>query len=345
LGLALLVAVISAGAGWAIATGWAGHASSKKPALLPDHLGDQMLFYAEPHMTAIVRADGTVIRTFPQLAAIGYPTPPLTTAGHSIVFVHDHQAYRVGPTPRSLVQHVGAADRLFPTDGGGVGLQVGGDGDQSGAPAIVEYMAADGTLSQPHNTSTALPGGTTAIARMIVGLLVLTGDNQLKFAGTGPELHVGPVNRVIGTSVATVAWTDGGGGGCLPNPGSCLHLTDTASGTDRMITPPAGFAGFVGGGAFSPTGTWLAAFVFTPADTGPGLRLVLIDTRLGRAQVVGPVLPAGEAIGSAAWSSDGQWIFFSGLSGPLYAQRMESSGPVSAPVALALPATYAFTPL
>src|ERR1700730_6112925 len=28
-GLALLVAVISSGAGWAIATGWAGHASSK----------------------------------------------------------------------------------------------------------------------------------------------------------------------------------------------------------------------------------------------------------------------------------------------------------------------------
>jgi hypothetical protein len=339
-GLALLFTVLSAGVGWAVANHGDKRGASEISPSRPDHLADRLLFYAEPRMTGIVRADGTVIRTFPQTPAVGYPILPLMTAGRSVVFVHGLQAYRIGPDWHSPVLQVGAADHLFPADSGDVGLEVGVGGDQTGRPGFIEYVAADGTRTAP----AALPPDTTAIARLLTGLLVITLDHHLEFPGTEASQRLGPVNWVVGTFVATVAWTDGSN--CAPDSGSCrLHLTDTGSGADRIVAPPAGFTGFVGGGGFSPSGTWLAAFVYSPTATGPGLRLALINTRLGRALVVGPVLPAGETIGSAVWSPDTQWIFFSGLSGPMYAQRMAANGPVGTPVPLPLPASYAFAAL
>jgi hypothetical protein len=236
---------------------------------------------------------------------------------------------------------VGAADRLFPADGGDVGLQVGLSPSE---PTFVEYMAADGTVPQHGTTSTQLPIGSTPVARLPGGLLVLTSQNRLAIATAGPSISVGPVRRVIGAFYVTVAWD--ATTGCASDGVSCpLHLTETAQEADRVISPPTGFPGFADGGAFSPDGAWLTAFVYQPIGDTPGLRMVLLATHTGRSQVIGPVLPAGEPIGSAAWSPDGKWVFFNGLTGPMYAQQIGPDGPISAPVALPLPASYSFAPL
>jgi len=309
--------------------------------VVPDQLRGRLLFFAEPGDTEIVRADGKVVQSLPQVAAVGYPIQPVVTAEHLVVFVHDGQAYRVGADLRGPLVQVGAADRLFPADGGDVGLQVGLSPSE---PTFVEYMAADGTVPQHGTTSTQLPTGSTPVVRMPTGLLVLTSQNRLAFFPAGPSISVGPVRRVIGSFYVTVAWD--ASTGCASDGVSCpLHLTETAQEADRVISPPAGFGGFADGGAFSPDGSWLTAFVYQPIGDTPGLRMVLIDTHTGRCQVIGSALPAGEPIGSAAWSPDGKWVFFSGLTGPMYAEQIGPDGPIKAPVALPLPASYSFTPL
>ena len=287
-------------------------------------------------------ADGSVVKPLPQVAAVGYPVRPVATPQHLVMFVHGGDAYAVNADGRGPVQHVGAADRLFPADGGDVGLEVGA-GLGATEPNIVEYVAADGTVPQPGTTNVVLPSGSTAVARLVDGLLILSPDGRLRLLSPSPTITLGPSRDVIGSFVATVAWT--ATTGCADDGINCpLHLTETARQADRLITPPPGFGGFTGGGGFSPDGSWLAGFVYAPTVT-PDVQLVLIDTRSGQSRVIGPDLPVGEPIGSAAWSPDGQWLFFSGLSGPMYAQHVGAGGPIGATVALPLGASYSFTPL
>jgi hypothetical protein len=66
----------------------------------------------------------------------------------------------------------------------------------------------------------------------------------------------------------------------------------------------------------------------------PQARLAVVDVNSTRAQLVGPLLAVGEPIGSASWSADGTWLFFCGLSGPMYAQQFGPAGAVGSPIAL-----------
>jgi hypothetical protein len=349
--VAMLAGLAAVGAGRA----YLGSGGDHRGVVLPDDLRHRLFFVAEPMATQVIRADGTVVQRLPQLAAAGYPVQPVTTANHAVVFVHQGEAYRLGPDMRSPARRVGAADRLFPADGGNVGLEVGASATEQ---RFVAYMGADGTVAGPLSTGDALPAGSIAVDRLVGRLLILSGDGHLRFVPT-PAVDIGPVGSVIGAAHAAVAWT--ARVGCAPDGGCPLHISDF-EGTERLISPPGGFGGFVGGGAFSPDGASLGAFVFSPTSQRPTLRMVLIDTRTLRVRTIGPPLPGGEPltvpqtnmapwpftatpIGSAQWSPDGTWLFFSGLNGPMYAQLVRGGDPLGSPIAMPLSASYAFAPL
>ncbi len=331
-GVSVGVAVVAVTAG---ALAWRSSGGPGAPSRVD--VAKRQLFYAEPDQTLMVRGDGRiVVRSFANVEGDGYPARPLTTADGAALFIHGHQAYRVGPGANTA-RPVGPADRLIPADGGEVGLLVNGVGSGSGS---VTYVGGRAAPSEP------LPRDTTPIARLVTGLLVLGGDGHLRFAGGARSLDLGPVDSILGTFVATVAWTSHDG--CAPFPpliGCPLHLSETGSGQERALLPPVGYRGFAGGGGFSPDGSHLAAFVFAGTEAAPAVRPVLITTRTGDIQLLGPVLSVGEPLGSAAWSPDGRWLFFCGLSGPMYAQPVGARGGAGPAVALPLPASYAFVAL
>lgn len=317
---------------------------------------DRLLFFADYGRIEVVRADGTMVKSFPQLPRIDDAVPPLETAGNAVVFLDNDQAFVAGPGPDWPVVAVGQANDLIPATGGQVGLELNtGSNDYDPSPSDLDYLAADGSIPPPGTKATTVPAGEVALARLPDGVLVQSSDGRLGFLLPPPQLDLGPATNVIGVSDVTVAWT--GGSNCQALvPGCPLHLTDTARGTDRVIIPPPGFAGFVGGGGYSVAGDWLAAFVFTGTTDSPAVRLVLIDTRTDRDQLIGPVLPAGAPAGQASWSPDGKWLFFCGLSGPIYAQQFATpighhngtaatGGPIGKPSALPLKASFAFAAL
>src|SRR5579859_4797990 len=206
---------------------------------VPSQLRARLLFFADPDGTRIVRADGKVMQTFRQLA--GQSARPVVTPDGLAVFVHDGEAYAVRTSAPWSVDRVGAADRLFPADGGDVGLEVG---PGSGGASFVEYAAADGTVPQPGTTRTQLTVPSTAVAKLPSGLLVESAAGLQLLRGT-TTATIGD-GEVVGVSYTTVAWLDHGR--CQRNAINCpLHITDTASGTDRVIAPVPGFSGFAGG--------------------------------------------------------------------------------------------------
>jgi len=338
--IALWAAIIAGTAGGVAWRTWGHHGAATTDARLPADLANRQVFYAQPDQTLIVRGDGRIVGSFPpDLEGAGFPERPLIAADRTAVFIHGRRAYRAAPGSNQ-VQPVGPADRLIPSAGLEVGLVVNGVGSE---PSTVRYV---GVAGRPATAPEALPRDSTAVARLVTGLLVLSGEGHLHFAGGARSLNLGPVDSIMGTFVATVAWT--ARDGCSPFPaltGCPLHITETGSGADRTVAPPPGYRGFAGGGSFSPDGSHLAAFVFNSSTTNPTVRPVLITTRTGEMQVLGPVVPAGEPIGSAAWSPDGHWLFFCGLSGPLYAQPVGRHGGTGPAIALPLPASYAFVPL
>src|SRR3981081_582490 len=78
--------------------------------------------------------------------------------------------------------------------------------------------------------------------------------------------------RTIGVASAVVGWSDDkvawlASAGCTSNGECPLHVTDAANGRDAVVPPPPGFAGYLPGGAFSPTSSQLfGAYVFNPTQ-------------------------------------------------------------------------------
>jgi len=128
-----------------------------------------------------------------------------------------------------------------------------------------------------------------------------------------------------GTNHSLLAWIDGSGAGVDVNR---LAITDTATMTTRHISNPQRgvfssavpqygpqvmeFGGnFLGGGAFSPDGRQLAAFVsaFRPHDW-PDAQLALVDPSTGSVQLISnTVVQIGEPAGWATWSPTGSDLF------------------------------------
>ena len=128
-----------------------------------------------------------------------------------------------------------------------------------------------------------------------------------------------------GANHSLIAWIDGSGAGMDVDR---LAITDTATMMTRHISSPQSgvfssavrqygsqvmeFGGnFLGGGAFSPDGRQLAAFVsaFRPHDW-PDAQLVLVDPTTGSIQfIANTVVQIGEPAGWATWSPTGSDLF------------------------------------
>jgi hypothetical protein len=122
-----------------------------------------------------------------------------------------------------------------------------------------------------------------------------------------------------------IAWIDGSGAGVDINR---LAITDTATMMTRLISnPQQGVlssaasqygsdvmefgSNFLGGGAFSPDGRKLAAFVsaFRPHDW-PDAQLVLVDPSTGAVHLIAnTIVQIGEPAGWTTWSPTGGELF------------------------------------
>lgn len=96
---------------------------------------------------------------------------------------------------------------------------------------------------------------------------------------------------------------------CSGRPGCPIELTDTASLRSRAVHPPPGHA-FVDGGAFSPDGRRLAAFVYGPPKHGETeAALAIVDLASGRLRLVPrDHFPLGENIAWAVWLSEDELL-------------------------------------
>ena len=128
-----------------------------------------------------------------------------------------------------------------------------------------------------------------------------------------------------GANHSLLAWINGSGVGVDVNR---LAITDTATMTTRLISSPLSGvfssavsqygpdvvefgSNFLGGGAFSPDGRQLAAFVsaFRPHDW-PNAQLVLVNPNTGSVQLIANTLiQIGEPAGWATWSPTGSDLF------------------------------------
>jgi hypothetical protein len=149
-------------------------------------------------------------------------------------------------------------------------------------------------------------------------------------AAGGPGTFVrtiGTASAVLGSSGDKVAWI--AAAGCTSNGECPLHITDAAAGIDAVVAPPPGFAGYLPGGAFSPTSSQLlGAYVFNPVQQSAAARLVLVSftAATGQRGRWTPVLVPQADVDwarngpplSVVWTPDGAHVLFSGSSGKIH---------------------------
>jgi hypothetical protein len=322
---------------------------------LPNALASERLFFAEAGRTALYRADGTRLRTFPATAGVGY-IQPLVSGGGVLVYIHGGRAYRTSGTGAARPVNLGLASlqdaeasTIFPADGGGIGIELA----PLGRPATVRFMTADGGTLTPASKRT-LPSGANVVAEVPRGLLIETHGSfsdpilgisslRLSILEAHTSVFLGVASAVIGIHGASVAWTT-----CpAPRSSNCaLHVIDTSSGDARTIPPLAAYSGYAqSGGAFSPNGRMLAAFVPSRRPGGAMvLHLVVENVATGVVSVVAPAVPAdARLVGTATWSADGHWLYFGGVSGRLHAEEIGRTGPRGHSWALPLATSVAVT--
>ena len=254
--------------------------------------------------------------------ATGYPDRPVRTA-HGVVFVAGGIAYNLGypflgpPRPLGPAEQV-LAEGDSPTVS--VVRQVSGSATVASVPVDPGFVAGTETFT--------LPAGYEPVARVSRGFLLQADDGQLRVWNGTLVATLGRARSVVDVNGDEVAWVD---------TASQLHITDTASGRDAVQAPPAGHSGFIGGGAFSPNGAFLAAFVDGPGSSaGPQAQLVVIGPKADPAPVA--TVRVGEPVGSAVWTPDGSWVLFCGLDG-MRAYEPGRAGVVD----VGQPGSYSFT--
>jgi hypothetical protein len=273
-------------------------------------------------------------RTVAGFVAPGYPEIPVRTGG-SVVVVTAGTAYALTP-PLSAPVAIGPADHVFPAlTPGGVGIW-----RTSVAPPTMGFVAVPGTGATGSATVT-IPPDLRPLAELPSGILV---ENVQIFRGRlrvwrpsavgGPGTFVrtiGTASAVLGSSGDRVAWL--AAAGCTSNGECPLHITDAATGIDAVVAPPPGFAGYLPGGAFSPTSNQLlGAYVFNPVQQAAAARLVLVTftATTGQRGRWTPVLVPQADVDwartgpplSVVWTPDGAHVLFSGSSGRIHDYRV-----------------------
>ena len=253
-----------------------------------------------------------------ELPADGYPEQPVVTDG-SIVFLAAGAAWVTDP-PGSEPRLLGPAAHVIAAETTGTVWLV-----RSGE-MVVQLVDLSGDTVAP---AVILPEVRRLVASLSDGLLLVQrtdGTLEVLDPATGGITFDGsePAD-VAATQGSLVAWI----APCV-KAGCPLHLTDVATGIDRVIAPPTGAPGWVRGGAISPDGKTLAAFVDAEspeADKQSVATLVLVDVETGRlTPVPGSEVPFGEPIVAAAWSPTSGWLFYSGVLDPMYAYRPGPAG-------------------
>ena len=263
----------------------------------------------------LTRLDG-ISASISSVPGASGPERPVEVSGGG-VFLQGGRAYFVASGNSAMPVALGLADRLFKMPWPDVvGVQHGlGPG-----PVSVQFVSTAGA-SSANSPDWRLPAGYQPLTLAGSGLLVQDEGGQLRtwsLAGgqLGPIL--GRASSVIDIHLDEVAWRSVTG--C--HDGECpLHLTDASSGVDRLVSPPPSHVGFLDGGAFSPDGASLAAFLSVPHDRSHSAQLVLIDASVPSniSAVADSMVPVGEPAGMAAWTPDSTLVVFCGITGPMHA--------------------------
>ena len=264
-----------------------------------------------------------------------YPSRVISVAG-SFVVADGGTAWSVTLQDGGLIrQPLGAADAVVASADRALLWVVAG----SPAGAEVQLFALDGLA---RSSRIALPKGARLVANVGALLVLQRPDDRVLELYDLERLttarFLGVAGEVADGRGSLLAWYSTPGGEC---DGDCvLHLTDVASGLDRVVEPPPG-TGWIRGGAISPDGNRLAAFVApTTPERPPGQQvatLVIVDVATSEGmQIPGSGVPYGEPVAAATWSVTSGWLFFAGHGGSMRAYFPGASSSVELPA----PASY-----
>lgn len=292
---------------------------------------------------------GVARTVLPDVQAEAYPEQPIAVHGGAAV-IENGTAYEItGPT--DAPHNLGPADHLFPaTTPDLVGVYRAGT---NGQPGTAEMVAVTDTVSS--QSPVTLPAGWLPFAQASSGFVLGQGQGNNVLielwqpgaaAGTQPR-QWGPARSIVDVSGNEMAWLDATG--CDPQGECPLHITNLSTGVTTTASPPPGYSGFLGAGAFSPDNVDTLAMLVYDASTGfAQARLALVQTATGSTAAgtwVGTLLPQAEVTpgkdvaGHVAWTPDGARIMFAGSSGFIneFALGDVQSFPTEAP------ASFAFT--
>jgi hypothetical protein len=255
------------------------------------------------------------------LAGTWCGTCPFVRIGNRAFTAQDDRVYMYVPGKTTLTA-LGPGSRVLPTaDNKSLLIVIGDQLEQESSQGHL----TGGPWTIPHGYELTSPARAT-VDGVLVEKTTTAATHQLADWNppTGQIRQIGSFARLIdtytsaGASSSTLALTS------CPSTGRCsLELTDSRTGATTRISPPSvgtlsGDTGFDGGGAFSPDGSQLAAFISETSVLGPEAKVAIIDMHTLAVEVVkGSDVGLGESYGYASWSPSGEWLFFGGLSGPV----------------------------
>jgi hypothetical protein len=260
-------------------------------------------------------------------------TCPLIGVGDYAYTAQNGRIYRLDPGGTRL-RAVGTGADLFKATTPGLFYVRVGD-------RLERWRATRGRVAGPWR----IPAGyrlTEPPVAVADGVLVVSDRDSIELTlarwdtGSGRVTRLGtvwhPVDsfRARGARTSTVAWVDCPASGAPP---CALVIGDSVGGARRRIAAPEPGTGFLYGGAFSPDGTRLAAFVSATRGGGTAT-LVIVDLATGRVRpVAGSTVEIGEAYGYAAWSPSGRWLVFGGIDATMRAYELGTARAVPLPYA------------
>lgn len=272
----------------------------------------------------------------------GYPNRILSVSG-AVVYTSGGTAYAAFEGLRGKIDTLGPADRVIASSNPGQVWLV------RGTPLRAEtvQLACVGGCAYVLSPPIPVPKGFTPVAPAAGQLVLTTGPPPTNrpsvvwnpFPGRVTFTFPQPVTDVIDTHDNRVAWMYRDASVC--RDGECsLHVTDVSTGADRVVAPPPGHAGYIGGGAFSAAGGFLAAFVSVTGDLSKAQPVIIhADQAPGTiVEMQSATMPVGEAVGAAEWAPTDNVLFVGGLSGTMLACLPGSPTPIS----IGIPPSYTF---